>query len=64
MAMPGQALSYKVGQLEIARLREMAVQRQGDAFDIAAFHDVVLGQGAVTLPVLAGMVEDWLNTAA
>jgi uncharacterized protein (DUF885 family) len=62
MAMPGQALSYKVGQLEIERLRSNAVQRLGDDFDIAAFHDVVLGQGAVTLPVLAGMVEDWLDS--
>jgi uncharacterized protein (DUF885 family) len=64
MAMPGQALSYKVGQLEIERLRSLAVQRLGDDFRIATFHDVVLGQGAVTLPVLAGMVEDWLGTAA
>ncbi len=64
MAMPGQALSYKVGQLEIDRLRAVAVQRLGDDFQIAAFHDVVLGQGAVTLPVLAGMVEDWLSSAA
>lgn len=64
MAMPGQALSYKVGQLEIERLRTIAVQRLGDGFDIAAFHDVVLGQGAVTLPVLAGMVEDWLSDPA
>lgn len=63
MAMPGQALSYKVGQLEIERLRSTAVQRLGDGFEIAAFHDVVLGQGAVTLPVLAGMVEDWLDAA-
>ena len=54
----------KVGQLEIERLRTLAEDRLGDAFDPAAFHDVVLGSGAVTLPVLAGMVEDWLSASA
>jgi uncharacterized protein (DUF885 family) len=60
LAMPGQALAYKVGQLEIERLRADATQRLGGRFDVAGFHDVVLGSGAVTLPVLAGMVDRWV----
>jgi uncharacterized protein (DUF885 family) len=57
---PGQALAYKIGQLEILRLREVAKDRLGSAFDIKAFHDTVLGSGAVSLPVLGSLVEDWL----
>jgi uncharacterized protein (DUF885 family) len=57
---PGQALAYKTGQLEIWRLRRDAEARLGDAFDIAAFHDVVLGAGAVSLPVLGDRVEAWV----
>ena len=56
---PGQALAYKVGQLEIWELRREAEQAQGDRFDVKAFHDVVLGGGAVTLPILRGRVEAW-----
>jgi uncharacterized protein (DUF885 family) len=52
VAMPGQALAYKVGQLEIQRLRRIAEQRHGTGFDIKAFHDTVLGSGSVSLPVL------------
>ena len=62
--MPGQALAYKTGQLEILRLRADAQRRLGPAFDIKAFHDTVLGSGAVSLPVLRDLVEDWLATAA
>lgn len=64
LAMPGQALSYKVGQLEIERLRASAEGRLDERFDVAAFHDVVLGSGAVTLPVLADLVESWLDRGA
>lgn len=60
LAMPAQALAYKVGQLEIQRLRAEAEQRLGDRFDLPAFHDTVLGSGAVTLPVLADLVDDWV----
>jgi len=59
---PGQALAYKVGQLEIARLRRHAEERLGPRFDIKAFHDTVLGSGAVSLPVLRGLVDDWLDS--
>ena len=57
---PGQALAYKVGQLEILRLREDARRRLGSAFDLRRFHDVVLGSGAVTLPVLGMAVDEWV----
>ena len=57
---PGQALAYKIGQLEILRLRAEAQERLGGAFDIKAFHDTVLGSGAVSLPALRGLVEAWV----
>ena len=57
IAYPGQALAYKVGQLELLRLRAEARVRQGDRFDIRRFHDVVLGEGALPLPVLRQVVE-------
>jgi len=58
---PGQAVAYKVGQLEIVRLREDARKRLGARFDIRGFHDAVLSQGAVTLPVLSAQVEEWVR---
>jgi len=51
-------------QLEILRLRAVAEARLGPRFDIRAFHDAVLGSGAVGLTTLAGIVEDWLATSA
>jgi len=57
IAYAGQALAYKVGQLELLDLRAEARQRQGSRFDIRRFHDVVLGQGALPLPVLRQVVE-------
>jgi uncharacterized protein (DUF885 family) len=59
---PGQALAYKVGQLEILRLRADAEARLGARFDLKEFHVVVLGAGAVTLPVLAERVNAWIKT--
>jgi uncharacterized protein (DUF885 family) len=56
---PGQALAYKVGQLEILELRDLARKRLGPRFDIVAFHDAVLRNGAVSLPVLRQQVEDY-----
>lgn len=53
---PGQALSYMIGRLEMLRIREAARQRQGDRFDIKAFHDTVLESGALPLSVLADHV--------
>lgn len=57
---PGQALAYKLGELKIRELREMATKELGPKFDLAAFHDVVLGQGSVPLEVLEGQVKDWV----
>ncbi|EOD70298.1 DUF885 domain-containing protein [Amycolatopsis vancoresmycina] len=59
-ANPGQALGYMVGRLEIQRLRAEAEQALGAAFDIREFHDVVLGSGTLPLPVLAGVVAEWV----
>jgi uncharacterized protein (DUF885 family) len=61
---PGQALAYKLGQLEILRLRDEARARLGDRFDIRAFHDVVLRDGAVALPVLRANVVAWMTAQA
>jgi uncharacterized protein (DUF885 family) len=60
---PGQALAYKIGQLEILRLREEAKQRLGARFDIKAFHDAVLGSGAVALPALRQQIETYISSA-
>ncbi len=57
---PGQALAYKLGQLEILKLRDEARQKLGERFDIRGFHDVVLRDGAVALPVLREQVEAWI----
>ncbi|MBW1881480.1 MAG: DUF885 domain-containing protein [Deltaproteobacteria bacterium] len=58
---PGQALAYKVGQIHIRRLRAEAEEALGEAFDLPAFHDVVLGAGAVPLPVLERRVHAWIE---
>lgn len=56
---PGQALAYKIGHLEIARLRRETEARLGERFDLRAFNDRLLGAGAVSLPVLRARVEAW-----
>ena len=60
IANPGQALAYKCGQLELLRLRDDAKRRLGDRFDIRAFHDAVLTNGAVALPILDQQIEEWI----
>jgi uncharacterized protein (DUF885 family) len=63
IAWPGQALAYKLGQLELLRLRAEARDRLGERFDIRAFHDAVLEGGALPLPVLREAVERRLAPA-
>ena len=58
---PGQALAYKLGELKIRELRALATKELGAKFDLAAFHDAVLGQGAVPLDVLDAQIKDWIS---
>jgi uncharacterized protein (DUF885 family) len=60
ISMPGQALAYKLGQLEFLRLRATAQAALGPRFDIRRFHDAVLGSGAVPLAALGAVVQQWL----
>ena len=62
VAIPAQALSYKIGSLTIQRLRREAESALGDRFDIKDFHAVVLGSGSVPLDVLADQVDAWIAT--
>lgn len=60
ISMPGQALAYKLGQLELLRLRAAAQVALGSEFDIRAFHDITLGQGALPLSTLRTVVQRWV----
>jgi uncharacterized protein (DUF885 family) len=57
---PGQALAYKLGQLKIRELRTQAEKKQGDKFNVRAFHDAVLESGAVPLSVLNSHMQAWM----
>ena len=63
MALPGQALSYKIGQLKIRELRARAEEELGGDFDIRAFHDLVLEGGCLPLAVLETKVDGWIAAA-
>jgi uncharacterized protein (DUF885 family) len=60
---PAQALAYKLGQLKIRELRTQAEKRKGPGFDVRAFHDAVLENGAVPLNVLAAHMDQWMDAA-
>ncbi len=62
LVMPGQALAYKVGMMQILRLRQRARERLGEAFDIREFHNLVLGNGAMPLSLLERAVDEWIAT--
>ena len=61
IAWPGQACSYKMGQLKIEELRRKAENELGDKFDIRYFHDEVLCDGGITLPILEKKIENFIN---
>lgn len=63
MAMPGQALSYKIGQLKIRELRTKAEQELGDNFDIREFHREVLETGCIPLALLEDKINGWIDTS-
>ena len=63
VVMPGQALSYLTGQLEILRIREEARLRLGEKFSLPAFHAAVLDQGSLPMPTLARSIAGWLERA-
>jgi uncharacterized protein (DUF885 family) len=62
IADPGQATAYMLGRLEIERLRAQAKTRLGDRFDLRVFHDHVLENGSLPLPMLRTQIEAWLET--
>ena len=61
LVMPGQATSYKIGALEIERLRRKAEKVLGNKFSLPEFHQVILGQGALPLDILEQQVDYWLE---
>jgi uncharacterized protein (DUF885 family) len=62
MAWPAQALGYKIGQLEILKLRQYAKDQLGDKFSLSDFHDEVVGAGALPLDVLSARIHEWVAT--
>ncbi|MCG2792572.1 MAG: DUF885 domain-containing protein [Weeksellaceae bacterium] len=62
MAIPGQALSYKIGQLKILELRDKYKKQLGDKFSIKDFHDVILKGGVMPLTVFENYMDDWAKS--
>ncbi|MEP1444838.1 MAG: DUF885 domain-containing protein [Paraglaciecola sp.] len=58
---PGQALSYKMGEIKIRELRAKAQQTLGAKFDIRSFHDTLIGQGSLPMEVLEDVINDWIK---
>ena len=61
MATPGQALSYKIGQIKIRELRTRAEMQLDQKFDIREFHNQILNSGSLPLVLLEKKIEDWIN---
>jgi uncharacterized protein (DUF885 family) len=61
---PGQATSYKIGQLKIMELREKARRRLGNGYDIRDFNDKILSNGAMPLDVLDRVTTEWIEQQA
>jgi len=61
VAVPGQALAYLTGKLEIIRIREEAQRRLGSGFSLPAFHAAVLDHGSLPMPTLARSITGWLD---
>ena len=61
MAIPGQALSYKIGQMKIIELRKKAEAKMGSKFDIKKFHEKVLGSGVMPLALLENKINAWIK---
>ena len=64
IAIPSQALAYKIGQLTISKLRDEAKAKLGSKFDIREFHTQVLDTGALPLPILEKKIRDWIAAKA
>ena len=58
---PGQALSYKIGELKIRELRNLAEEKLGSKFDIREFHEKILEKGTLTLPILESRIFDYIS---
>jgi uncharacterized protein (DUF885 family) len=63
MAVPGQALSYKIGQLKIIELRKKAEKELGSKFDIKKYHQIVLESGVMPLALLEKKVNNWIKAS-
>ena len=63
IAWPGQALSYKMGQMKILELRARAQKELGPKFDLRKFHDAILDSGPLPLDVLEGKIDDWIRAS-
>jgi len=61
VALPGQALGYKIGQLKILELRDRAKKQLGDKFDLSGFHDQVVDAGALPLDLLDQRINTWIG---
>jgi uncharacterized protein (DUF885 family) len=64
IVLPAQALTYKIGELKFQEIRKAAEEKLGTRFDIRAFHDAVLGNGALPLDILEKRMKEWINLQA